>query len=99
VARKIIWSKEARDQYQEIVEYWNTRNNSTTYTNRIHHNLLKSLSLISKFPMLGKPTTLPPVRAKVFMENFTIFYETTSDDVMVLSFWDNRRDPDTNKFQ
>ncbi len=98
MATEIIWSKEARDQYKKIIDYWNDRNQSQKYTNRIHRNLLENLGLIGSFPLIGKQTSISGIRGKVFMNHFTIIYEPKESSINVLNIWDNRRDPDSNKY-
>lgn len=96
--KTVIWAPEARDQYQMIVEYWNIRNQSDAYSNRIHKNLKQTIQLIAVFPELGRPTSLSKIRAKTFMQHFTLIYEIKESQIAILNFWDNRQDRDQNEF-
>ncbi|BBE19238.1 hypothetical protein AQPE_3414 [Aquipluma nitroreducens] len=52
-----------------------------------------SLQLICKLPFIGKPTNKDNVRVKI-LKNYLIIYQITSTEIIVLSVWDNRQNPE-----
>lgn len=48
-------------------------------------------------PDIGRKTDIPNVRIKI-IRNYLIFYEIKGDSLHILSFWDNRQDPQKIKF-
>ncbi|MEX0811845.1 MAG: type II toxin-antitoxin system RelE/ParE family toxin [Chitinophagales bacterium] len=98
MAKRLIWAPVARLQLREIIYYWNSHNQSTTYTKKLRKHLRSVLKLVSYYPEIGKRTIYPnnKVRAKSFMDNFLIIYRVDPKNIIILNFWDNRQDPETN---
>ena len=95
--KEIIWSLIAEQELDNIIEYWNSRNQSETYTKSILKNLNTLLNLLSLHPKIGKKSTQRNnVRIKVFMDNFLIIYRSENNSLYILDFWDTRKNPDTN---
>lgn len=96
VARRIIWTATAKLQLQEIFEYFNFRNKSKTYSlklNRIIQSEIKSLLLQSN---IGKKTDAINVRG-LLIENYYVFYQINQKDIIILSVWDTRQNPNKLK--
>ncbi|MEX2336425.1 MAG: type II toxin-antitoxin system RelE/ParE family toxin [Fulvivirga sp.] len=92
MAGKIIWSKAARQDLTEVLEYWNNRNKSKTYSQFLLKEIGTLLQLLLKFPFLGLPTDKTGVRIKIF-KNFKIFYEVRKNSIWILRIWDTRQNP------
>ena len=96
VARRIIWTTSAKLQLKEIFEYFNSRNKSTSYSlklNRIIQIELKTVLLQSN---IGKKTDTINVRG-LLVENYFVFYEINQKDIVILSVWDTRQNPENLK--
>lgn len=96
VARRIIWTATAKLQLQEIFEYFNFRNKSKTYSlklNRIIQSEIKSLLLQSN---IDKKTDAINVRG-LLIENYYVFYQINQKDIIILSVWDTRQNPNKLK--
>lgn len=96
VARRIIWTATAKLQLQEIFEYFNFRNKSKTYSlklNRIIQSEIKSLLLQSN---IGNKTDAINVRG-LLIENYYVFYQINQKDIIILSVWDTRQNPNKLK--
>ncbi|WP_309613942.1 type II toxin-antitoxin system RelE/ParE family toxin [Flavobacterium sp.] len=96
VARRIIWTATAKLQLQEIFEYFNFRNKRKTYSlklNRIIQSEIKSLLLQSN---IGKKTDAINVRG-LLIENYYVFYQINQKDIIILSVWDTRQNPNKLK--
>ena len=92
--RKIIWSKRARKEQTEIFEYWNARNYSKTYSNRLNRLFKETTKLISLFPEIGRQTDKDGVRVSL-VENYLLIYEPVDNEtILILSIWDTRQNPD-----
>jgi plasmid stabilization system protein ParE len=48
--------------------------------------------MIADFPQIGKPTDLIHIRVKVVKDYF-IIYEETETQILILTIWDTRQDP------
>ena len=96
--RKIVWTPTATKQLNGIVNYWNNRNKSFSYTRSIKKNLKSLQRLIAINPRIGKKTNYPDVLAKIFMSHFQVIYKVQGSIIVILSFWDSRQDPKKNKY-
>ena len=90
--RKIVWTETAAKKRREIMNYWTERNKSTTYAEKLIEITAKHLKVISKNPHAFKETEMNDVRESA-MGHFSLFYKITPDQLIVMSFWDNRQDP------
>lgn len=93
MAKRIIWSLKAQNDRKAILIYWINRNKSKTYSKRLNNLFVEAIKIISVFPEIGKKTDMPGVRLKI-VKDYLIFYEIEKDAVLILSIWDNRRDPE-----
>lgn len=96
MVRKIIWTKNAQRDRFAIFSYWNNRNKSNAYSRKLNEIIKESLSLISNHPKIGKLTDKENVRAKV-LKDYLIIYEITLKEIVVLTLWDCRLNPEDLK--
>jgi len=92
MARRIIWTERAQKERTEILIFWKEHNQSSTYSRKLNELIKKTLQIISRHPMIGKPTQIKNVRVKV-LSNYLIINETTPLEIIVLSIWDSRQKP------
>ncbi len=92
MARRIVWTRRAQTERIEILSFWKEHNQSSTYSKKLNDLIKKSLQIISRHPMIGKPTQIKNVRVKV-LSNYLIIYEITPLEIIVLSIWDSRQKP------
>ena len=93
MARQIIWTQRAQNERKEIFKYWNNNNGSNFYSKKLNELIKQSLSIICKYPYIGRATEINHVRIKVLKE-YLIIYEITDNEIIVLSLWDGRRNPE-----
>lgn len=93
MAKQIIWSHRAQSDRKEILEYWRTRNKSTSYSKKLDSLFKEALSILKDYPQIGKPTDIDKVRIKI-VRDYLLIYEETEDSIILLSIWDNRQDPE-----
>lgn len=77
MAREIIWSKNALLLLQEIIEYWNERNGTTTYSEKLYSLFQLALIQIANFPETGRLTENHRIRYKKVKSYYLYF---TFDD-------------------
>ncbi len=93
MAKKIIWSKTAKISKQDILSYWNERNKSTRFSQKLSTLIHDSVKSIGDFPTSGKLTSNKNVRIKIVLD-YLIFYAIRDDEIiMILLIWDGRRNP------
>ncbi|MDO5616114.1 MAG: type II toxin-antitoxin system RelE/ParE family toxin [Cruoricaptor ignavus] len=92
----INWSPEAESQYYHILEYWNNRNKSNIYSLKIIDEVERMEELLSYNPFIGQECFLDAktsgIRRVIVLSNYSIIYRI-SENIDILSFWDNRLDP------
>lgn len=93
VKRKIVWSHRANIKLFAILEFYAERNKSSTYSKKLYKKFTKELSLLIKQPEIGIKTELDSVRGLI-VDDFILFYEVTSELILVHTLWDCRQNPD-----
>lgn len=91
--RKIAWSHRANIKLFEILDFYAEKNKSATYSKKLYKKFKKELSLLLKQPEIGTKTDLEFVRGLI-VEEYILFYEVTSEMIIVHSVWDCRQNPD-----
>ena len=91
-SKKVVWQPLATSQLREIVDFYDNRNDSTKYTERLLKEIDHMLSLIDDNWQIGEKVNKENVRRMV-VENFLIYYLVTPNSVDVLSIRDGRRKP------
>lgn len=96
MAKQIVWSRRAQRDRKEILEYWRVRNKSNTYSKKLNRLFKESIKIITDFPEIGKPTDQANTRIKI-VKDYLIIYEETETQILILTIWDSRQDPDRLK--
>ncbi|WEA03108.1 type II toxin-antitoxin system RelE/ParE family toxin [Mucilaginibacter sp. SJ] len=98
---EIFWSSEARKTFVEIIEYldynW-TIKEVNDFISRTDSVLIK----IRKNPFLFQQRKNDPsIRQAVLHPNVSLLYRITDDQkvIFLLTFWDNRQDPERLKLE
>jgi plasmid stabilization system protein ParE len=90
--RKIVWSYNAQKKLYEILEFYNERNKSTSYSKKLYSSFQKELKLLLKYPNLGIKTDLDGIRGLI-VGAYILYYEDKGDLIIIHSIWDSRQDP------
>lgn len=96
MAKQIVWSRRAQRDRREILEYWRIRNKSNSYSKKLNRLFKESIKIITDFPQIGKPTDEANTRIKI-VKDYLIIYEETQTQIVILTIWDSRQDPDKLK--
>ena len=90
--KSIVWSETAAKQRRGIFQYWNKRNSSTNYSNKIRLLVNEQVQLISKNPSSFLLTDYNENLVTV-IEHFCIYFKIIQHQILITAFWDSRQDP------
>ena len=71
--RKIVWTKNAEIQLQEILEFFIKRNKSGLYSRKLYKKFKTELITVSKNPEIGIRTKPDQIRGLI-IEDYTLFH-------------------------
>lgn len=91
--KSVTWTQTAIRQRRDILKYWNERNHSSTYAEKLVLLIKDRVNFIVENPDAGKLTSHLDTR-EAAMGNFSIYYKITESTIYIIAFWDNRQDPD-----
>lgn len=89
--KKIIWSKRA--ELFKTLDYFTERNGNHLYALKLLNKFEQRLKRLSENELMGRPTS-NQVTPILNIEVYLIFHEIGREDLEIVSFWDNRQDPD-----
>lgn len=95
--RKIVWTKTAKFERKEILNYWFNRTKSKTYSKKLNELFNESVHLLSEHPKIGRATNDNETRISI-VRDYLIFYEFNEKELIILSIWDARRDENDTEF-
>jgi plasmid stabilization system protein ParE len=75
-----------------IFEYWNNRNKSKTYSQKLNKRIALAVKTISNHPSIGKLSAYSGVRFGV-LNPYLIVYKEFDDVILIVTIWDGRQDP------
>jgi toxin YoeB len=90
--RKIIWTKKAIQSRKSIFLYWNARNKSDVYSNKLNVLFAEAIQQVSQFPESSISSQLEFIRLKV-VRDYQIIYQITDTEIIVHYIWDTRQNP------
>lgn len=89
---RIFWTQTAIIQRNLIFEYWNQRNQSKAYSQRLNRKIKDRIKLLKSNPLLGKRTEFNNARLISF-GHYSIIYRKIYNQIFIIGFWDNRQNP------
>lgn len=94
VGRKIVYTSHAKSLLTQILEFYNERNKSNTYSKKLLRQLKNIILLLITNPELG--ILIEDFRnIRVLIKgNFKIFYQIKETTIEIISVWDCRQNPD-----
>jgi plasmid stabilization system protein ParE len=93
VKRKIVWTHRAKIKLFEILEFYSVRNKNTSYSKKLYKKIKKETSLLIKQPEIDSKTDIESVKGLI-IEEYILFYEYTSELIIILTVWDCRQNPE-----
>ena len=99
MALRIIWSTEAEETFDSIIEYLEN-NWSEKSTRRFIHKSQDIFSQIIHNPYMFKASNFQEIRKAVITKHISLFYFVNKPEgiIELYSFWDNRQNPNKSKF-
>lgn len=92
MALQIIWTVDADNHFNDILEYWSMRNGTKTYSQKLYQAVTNAIMMLSKYPESGKLTEKTFVRVKI-VRDYYLFYSFNDTHLYVVGFCDMRRNP------
>jgi len=89
---KIVWTENAEDSFDLIIEYLQIKWSSKSAYKFII-KAFEIIELVQKNPLLFQKSELNEVRQILVTKQTYLFYELRDDIIYLLYFWDNRRNP------
>jgi len=92
---QIIWQSEALTQFSELLYYLDTHY-SPQVGEQLLHEVNRKVALLQKNPLIYRKTYRKAHVRRCLIDSFTVLYyqvNLSKKTVLLLSFWDNRRDP------
>ncbi len=90
--KQIIWSPQAEHEFKETLDFYIRRNGSVTFSVKLLDEVEELLKLLERNPLIGRLSENKETRVLV-KDTFLIFYELKAEQIEIVSFWDNRQDP------
>lgn len=91
--KPIIWSESADNELKSVLEYYNIRNGNTKYSLKLLKKVEEISEILSKNEYIGRLADNKKTRV-IVMDVYLIFYEIAEFQINILSFWDNRQNPE-----
>lgn len=91
--REVRWADEAWNDFIRTLGFYDERNQSTTYSEKLESLVWKKLDYVSVFPESGEQIKNDSARF-VIVENVVLIYEVQEDAILVQAFRDARRRPE-----
>lgn len=92
---KIIWSNKAKSERADVFRYWNKRNGNNAYSQKLNTEIKRMLNLLKENYFMGAEIDFfEDIRRVLVFHNYSIFYTIIDENVYIVSFWDNRQNPD-----
>lgn len=93
MARRLIWSVTAQNSRKNLFDYWNNRNKSKVYSNKLNLLFNENLKIVVQFPEFGNSATNDNIKY-VIISHFELIYKITTAEIIVLDIWDTRQNPE-----
>jgi plasmid stabilization system protein ParE len=96
MTKSVTWSLLAQKNLREIKSFYDQRNQSSTYSNKLLKTFRDTAKLIEKFPNASILTDFENVKGFIILD-YIVFYEILEDHILILLILDCRRDPEQIK--
>ena len=97
----VLWTAEAKIQYNDILLFWAENNNSPKYAISMNRQVETILDTLRNFPKIGTIYLEEKnIRRIVILRNFSMYYRIieAEKEVQIITFVDNRSNPKKLKF-
>jgi len=94
--KEIVWSELAKMELANTLEFYLLRNGNANYSLNLLNEVEELMHTLSQNELIGRLTSNKFTRT-VPMKYYAVFYEINENRIEIISFWDNRQNPDRNK--
>lgn len=91
MALKVVWSEEAIQNRKDLFEYWNQRNKSRVFSQKLFNLFEDNLAKLSRNPIVGRPTSIDNVRA-IRVNNYRLVCTFDKERLTLLTIQDLRQE-------
>jgi toxin YoeB len=98
MAKRVIWTIDAKQDKKGILEYWYKRNKSKTYPKKLDKLFKEAVNLIAEYPLPRRVTNFQNVFVKI-IRDYKIFFSEDEKTVIIIAIWDTRQGPDKLKIK
>ncbi len=92
MAKRVVYSDNAIKDRIDILNYWNKRIGTKTYSKKLDKSFREIIKLLADYPELGRQLDNREERFFV-KEAYQIFYTFDDATIIILHIWDSRRNP------
>lgn len=96
--RKIVWSHKAQIKLFQILDFYTERNKSNIFPQKLYKKFIQESKLLLDHPDIGKLTNDDTIRGLV-VDAFILYYETTTDQIIIHTVWDSKQNPSDLKIK
>ena len=90
----VKWTKSALLDLVETLKYWNHKNKSSSYSKNVWEEIVTVEKIIAENLQIGNLSQVENVRSILILRYFSIFYRIRFNEIEIVAFWDNRRNPE-----
>jgi len=90
MAKRIVWTLQAKDDRREILTYWFERTGNKRYSQKLAYQFRETVKYIATHNYLGRATDIKNVLVAV-SGHYLIFYKLSDEVVEVITVFDSRR--------
>lgn len=91
----VEWTDAATVQRRETLRYWTVRNKSPAYSKKVLKRIKEVLLVVRENPGAFEETEFEGLRIReAIIGSFSLFYTVRDGIIMIITFWDQRQDPD-----
>lgn len=96
VRKQVVWSNLASNELKNILDFYTIRNGNNRYSLRLLEEVGSVVNSLIENEHLGRLASNKFTRILPF-KYYLIFYEVSHHQIEIVSFWDNRQNPERNK--
>ncbi|MFN6945721.1 MAG: type II toxin-antitoxin system RelE/ParE family toxin [Cytophagaceae bacterium] len=91
--KEIIWSRRAKKEFQDVLDFYLERNGTPTYSIRLLQETEQLIDFLKDNNFLGRLSENKVTRV-IVKDYFLVFYEIQENQIDIVSYWDNRQNPE-----
>ncbi|HMP29561.1 MAG TPA: type II toxin-antitoxin system RelE/ParE family toxin [Saprospiraceae bacterium] len=92
MALRVVWTKNSLEHLEDILTYWEQRNRSKTYSEKLYKLFQNGIDGLTRNPETGSKTNNLQIRKKTIRDYF-VYYSFDEINLIVLGIVDMRRNP------